>query len=105
MTNRKNNLRNQITLFKAVYACIEAMQPDNDLFLMFNLLYYKIKEMSFKTRPQSDRKRAAKRKWDEGNTAIDSVGFCLIKVFSISGDELDKGEFGLTGTFSSVDLH
>ena len=59
--------------------------------------------MSFKSRPQT-KKTGPKRKWDQGETATDSVAYANVKIYSISGGNLDKKEFGLTGMFIVANL-
>ena len=72
--------------------------------LIFNLLnIFLFKKMSFKSRPQT-KKTGSKRKWDQGETATDSVAYANVKIYSISGGNLDKKEFGLTGMLILANL-
>ena len=61
--------------------------------------------MSFKSRPQQNKKTVGKRKWHEGDSASDTVAYCYVSIFSIAAEKnLDKGQFSLTGMIILVYL-
>ena len=67
-----------------------------NLFHRQNVLFFRPLRviMSFKSR---DRTRGTKRTWSKGSKCDDCLAFAKVKVYSISGEELEVLQMALTG--------